>query len=130
MYPSASYNTSMLSFRRCRIQFCTGASFKPPSQVTMTRNWLNPSWHFSVSKKTNSTIIPPSLSSQLHVTTVMTLRLAEKSLSRASGIQNFQPGPDQRSSSSFTINDRNPLWDSGLQKSQLPLLTSSQNSFT
>jgi len=67
---------------------------------------------------------------ELHKTMVMTLQLAEKCLSRVSGLQDFQPGPDQRSSSSPTINDRDPLRDSMLWESQLFSLASSRHTFT
>jgi hypothetical protein len=73
-------------------------------------------------------LLPSALN--LHMTTAMTLRLVEKHLSRALGLRNFQPGPDQRSLSSFTINDRDPLRDSALRESQLSSLASSRNAFT
>jgi hypothetical protein len=82
---------------------------------------------------TNSFISPSSLSSQLHVTMVMTLRLAKKALIQSfvtSELRNLQPGPDQQSSFSFAINGRDPLRDSSLRKSQLPPFASSWNAFT
>jgi hypothetical protein len=70
-----------------KISSCVGASFKPHSQVTMTRNCKAKPFliNFLSRRKPIWSLVPLPSTLNLHMTTTMTLRLAEKALVQSFG---------------------------------------------